>query len=138
MQGVWGVSRGWVHVESSDDSTWKSIRAATTVDPPDGRGGGRTYKMSFPTKGGSRRCPVEGCPGTLTTRTAMRVHFVHRHVQDTVVVHVDSSDDSTRKSSRAATTVEPTDGLGGQDVQDLLSRRSGGRGVVKWRGAGGR
>ena len=42
--------------------------------------------MSFPTKGGSRRCPVEECPGTLATKTAMRVHFVHRHVQDTVVM----------------------------------------------------
>ena len=42
--------------------------------------------MSFPKKGGPRRCPVEGCPGALATRTAMRVHFVHRHVQDTVVM----------------------------------------------------
>ena len=42
--------------------------------------------MSFPTKGGPRRCPMEGCPGTLATRTAMRVHFVHRHVQDIVVM----------------------------------------------------
>ena len=42
--------------------------------------------MSFPEKGGPRRCPVEGCPGALATRTAMRVHFVHRHVQDTVVM----------------------------------------------------
>ena len=29
---------------------------------------------------------MEGCPGALATRTAMRVHFVHRHVQDTVVM----------------------------------------------------
>ena len=42
--------------------------------------------MSFPEKGGPRRCPVEGCPGALATRTAMRVHFVHRHVHDTVVM----------------------------------------------------
>ena len=42
--------------------------------------------MTFLTKGGPRRCPVEGCPGSLTTRTAMRVHFVHRHIQDTVVM----------------------------------------------------
>ena len=48
--------------------------------------GAKIYRMSFPTKGGSWRCPVEGCPGTLATRTAMRVHFVHRHVQDTVVM----------------------------------------------------
>ena len=42
--------------------------------------------MSFPAKGGPRWCPVEGCLGALATRTAMRVHFVHRHVHDTVVM----------------------------------------------------
>ena len=42
--------------------------------------------MYFPTKGGPRRCPVEGCPGKLATRTAMRVQFVHQHVLDTVVM----------------------------------------------------
>ena len=46
----------------------------------------KTYRMSFLTKGGPQRCPVEGCPGTLATRTAMQVHFVHWHVQDTVVM----------------------------------------------------
>ena len=30
--------------------------------------------------------PVAGCPGRVDTRTAMRVHFVHRHVLDTVVI----------------------------------------------------
>ena len=42
--------------------------------------------MSFPTKGGLRQCPVEGFPGDLATRTAMQVHFVNRHVQDTVLM----------------------------------------------------
>ena len=41
--------------------------------------------MSFP-KGSRRQCPVEGCPGVSETRAAMRVHFVHRHVHDTVVI----------------------------------------------------
>ena len=44
------------------------------------------YRMYFPAKGGPRRCPVEGCLGKLATRTAMRVHFVHHHVLDTVVI----------------------------------------------------
>ena len=44
------------------------------------------YKMNFPTKGGRRQCPVEGCPGVSETRAAMRVHFVHRHVHDTMVI----------------------------------------------------
>ena len=85
MRGVWGVSRDRVHVESSDELTWKSIRVTRTVDPPDRRGA-RTYMMYFPTKRGAQKCPVEGCPGALATRTAMRVQFVHRHVQDTVVM----------------------------------------------------
>ena len=53
---------------------------------PQTDGGARTYKMSFPEKGGRRRCPVERCPGVLATRMAMQVHFVHRHVHDTVVM----------------------------------------------------
>ena len=44
------------------------------------------YNMSFLAKGDRRRCPVERCPGVLATRTAMRMHFVHRHVHDTVVM----------------------------------------------------
>ena len=44
------------------------------------------YKMNFLMKDGRRRCPVEGCPGVSATRAAMRVHFVHRHVHNTVVI----------------------------------------------------
>ena len=42
--------------------------------------------MSFLAKGRAWRCPVEGCLGALATRTVTRVHFVHRHVQDTLVM----------------------------------------------------
>ena len=42
--------------------------------------------MSFSAKDGRRQCPVEGCPGVSATRAAMRVHFVHRYVHDTVVI----------------------------------------------------
>ena len=44
------------------------------------------YKMNFPARDGRRQCPVEGCPGVSATRAAMRVHFVHRHVHNTVVI----------------------------------------------------
>ena len=44
------------------------------------------YKMNFPAKGGRQQCLVEGCPGVSSTREAMRVHFVHRHVHDTMVI----------------------------------------------------
>ena len=53
---------------------------------PQTNGGPRLYKMSFPMKDGRRQCPVEGCPGVSATRAAMREHFVHRHVHNTVVI----------------------------------------------------
>ena len=46
----------------------------------------RTYRMAFPARAGPRPCPVEGCSGQASTRTAMRVHFWHRHVRDTAVI----------------------------------------------------
>ena len=52
---------------------------------PQTTGGPRTYQMSFP-KGSRRQCPVGGCLGVSETRAAMRVHFVHRHVHDRVVI----------------------------------------------------
>ena len=48
--------------------------------------GPQIYRMSFPEKGGPRKFPLAGCPDKVATRTAMRVHFVHRHVLDTVVI----------------------------------------------------
>ena len=46
----------------------------------------RTYHMAFPAKEGPLIFPVEGCLGRATTRMAIRVHFLHRHVLDTVVI----------------------------------------------------
>ena len=57
-----------------------SLKTLATGEDP------RTYRMAFPDKGGPRSCPVEGCPGRAAMRTAMRVHFMHRHVLDTVVI----------------------------------------------------
>ena len=48
--------------------------------------GPQTYRMSFLEKGGTRKFPVAGCSDRVATRTAMRVHFVHRHVLDTVAI----------------------------------------------------
>ena len=53
--------------------------------PAVGRGP-QSYRMSFPAKGGPQKCPVEGCPWRVATRTAMQVHFVHRHLLNTVVI----------------------------------------------------
>ena len=46
----------------------------------------RTYCMVFPDRGGEWSCPVKGFPGQAAARTAMRVHFLHRHVLDTVII----------------------------------------------------
>ena len=69
-------------------------RAATRrhLWPPQTTGGPRTYKIAFPRRS-RRQCPVEGCPGVSATRAAMRVHFVHRHVHDIVVILEEGSSD---------------------------------------------
>ena len=46
----------------------------------------KTYRTTFPAKGGSQKCPVAGFPGRVTTSTGMRVHFLHWHVLGTVVI----------------------------------------------------
>ena len=38
VQGVWDGNRGWIHVESHDDSTWEGRNTATPLGPPDGWG----------------------------------------------------------------------------------------------------
>ena len=44
----------------------------------------QTYRMAFLNAGGPQNC--EDCPGRDAIRTAMRVHFLHRRVQDTVII----------------------------------------------------
>ena len=69
------------HGKTKEDK-WRWTDAAT------GGGGGepKTYRIEFPTKGGMRDCPVEGCPGRAGTRTEMRVHFWRRNVRDVVII----------------------------------------------------
>ena len=64
----------------------KAERCSWT-DETMGGGGGEptTYRIEFP-EGGTRECPVEGCPGRAGTGTAMRVHFWRRHVRDVVII----------------------------------------------------
>ena len=62
-------------------------RLGSEVDEADGGSDDpRTYNMDFLTRAGPRPCPVEGCSGRALTRTAMKVHFWHWHVRDTVVI----------------------------------------------------
>ena len=55
-------------------------------DDRDGGENPRIFRITFLAKTGTRPCPVEGCSGQVATRTAIRVHFWHWHVQDTVVI----------------------------------------------------
>ena len=51
---------------------------------PSAGSGPRTFRMTFLSKGGPLSYPAEGCPGQVATRTAMRVHLLHRHVLNMV------------------------------------------------------
>ena len=42
--------------------------------------------MALPEKAGLMPSPVEGCSSRAATWAAMRIHFWHRNVQDTVVI----------------------------------------------------
>ena len=48
--------------------------------------GPQTFTMTFQAKGGPQSCPVEGCLVRVAKRTEMRVHFLHQHVLNTVVI----------------------------------------------------
>ena len=64
----------------------KAGRWSWTYAAMGGGGEPNTYQIEFPTKGGAMECPVEGCPGRAGTRTAMKVHFLRRHVRDVVII----------------------------------------------------
>ena len=53
---------------------------------PTAGAGPQNFRMKLPAKEGLRRCPVEGCLGHAAARTAMRLHFLHRHVLNTVII----------------------------------------------------
>ena len=52
---------------------------AATLEP-------RIYRLSLPRAAGSIGFPVGDCEGQATMRTNLWIHFVHFHVQDTVVI----------------------------------------------------
>ena len=69
-----GVAKGGLGSEGG------STDKVNGVDEP------RTYRMAFTEWVEPRPCPVKGCSGQASTRTAMKVHFWHRHVRDTVEI----------------------------------------------------
>ena len=80
-----GGTRGRIHVESSNDSTWKSSGTTAAVDPPSGRGS-QDIQDVIPGEGRTEAVSNNRVPGALATRMTKRLHFLHRHVHDTVVM----------------------------------------------------
>ena len=76
-----GLMAGYMKMQHGREAEERCIWSAS---PPGEEP--RMYQMTFPTKGGPRSFPVDGCTVRLATRTAMRVYFLHRHVRDTVVI----------------------------------------------------
>ena len=75
-----------IPVDSSDDSTVEGGGETSTMEHTGHGEWSPEFRISFPEKGGPQKFPVAGCPGRLATRTAMGMHFVHRHVLSTVVI----------------------------------------------------
>ena len=46
----------------------------------------RTYKIYFPTAVGQRKFTVKGFRGRAATQKVTNVHFLRRHVRDTVII----------------------------------------------------
>ena len=53
---------------------------------PPPKGEPQMYRMSFSTVAGQRDCTVKGCKGREVTRIGLHVHFLHRHMRDTMVI----------------------------------------------------
>ena len=62
MRGVWGGTHGRIHVESSNDSTWKISGTTAAVDPPSGRGAQDIHNI-IPSKGGTEAVSGNRVPG---------------------------------------------------------------------------
>ena len=72
-----------VHLQIQHGKLTGGIRKWGTTAPG---GEPRTYKMDFPNSGRVRNLPVKGCRGRAVTRTAMQVHSLHQHFQDTMII----------------------------------------------------
>ena len=83
---VWGRDGARVAGRPHADAAWEGSRWETALGNYGPGGKPHTYRMDFPTAGGPRNCPIEGCLEQAATRTTMRVHFLHRHVRDFVII----------------------------------------------------
>ena len=70
------------------DPEWRGSKREKSVGytPPPPYGEPHTYPMFSPSTVGPQERPVKECRGRAVTRMAMRVHFLHRHVRETVSI----------------------------------------------------
>ena len=68
--------------EQAQNSKERPPQWATPPYTPDPR----LYRVSFPISAGSIGFIVGGCKGRVTTRTNLRIHFVHRHIGNMVLI----------------------------------------------------
>ena len=87
VRGLREGDGGRVAGSPSDDTAWEGKGRQVELDRRShGRRGTTHLSDRVTDQGGTRECPVEGCPGRTGTRTAMRVHFWRRHVWDIVII----------------------------------------------------
>ena len=86
VKGVRGGYDSIIFGGSQDDTAWASGRGEMELENLGHCGRAADVFMDFPDKGGPQRLPSEGFPGQAATKTAMQVHFLHRHVLDTMFI----------------------------------------------------
>ena len=59
-------------------------------------GDSRTYRMAFTTTGGTRNCPVKGCPVRAATSKAMQINFFPWNIRDTILILEEGNPPHTR------------------------------------------
>ena len=69
------------HCQTQHGMIWWPQWASTLPTPPP-----RLYRVSFPRASGLVGCLVEGCRGQASTRTNLRIHFVHFHMRYTIMI----------------------------------------------------
>ena len=61
------------------------------AEPPDLEVYPKMYRMSFLSAEVPRNGPVEGCRGRASTRSALGVNFLHRHIRETMLILEDDN-----------------------------------------------
>ena len=75
---------GGVASDALSESARHGAGGLGRIPPPPGEA--QNYRVFFPKRLLRIRCPVEGFLGGASNRANLRVHFAHRHAQDTIVI----------------------------------------------------